>query len=621
MRWIISSGATTGGTVDPRPARSPDPTPAAADNVMATITAHQENVSPRPSGAVRTYAWSRREVAPARLLQQGRRGVTTVRANGTRSGRLAALLALVVVPVAAVGGATTGSADTRPPAGTPATVSADALPTVQIDGVVWAQAIAGTRVFAGGRFATARPAGARPGMRTVRRTDLLAYDIRTGALVTSFAPTLNGQVLAVAASPDGRRVYVAGDFTAVNGVRRNHVAAFDAATGALTSFAPSLDYRGRALAVTATRVYVGGSFSTANGVRRSRLAAFSTSGGLLSWAPAADGQVLAMVAAPGGRSVVVGGQFTHLAGRSAYGLGAVDATTGAGRAFAANAVVRDAAADAGITSLSTDGHLVFGTGYVFGATGNLEGAFAADPATGALRWVEDCHGDTYSAAPVAGVLYVVGHPHTCATVGGFPEASTRTFHRALAFTTAVHGTLAHNRVPHYADFGGRPAPALLTWFPDLTPGTATGQSQAAWSVAANASYVVLGGEFTAVNGHPQQGLVRFAVSRLAPNRQGPVGPASALALRATSTVPGQAALSWRSTWDRDNLRLTYTVRRDGAARPVYSRAFVYPFWRPSAIRGTDTGLTPGGRYTYRLTVTDPFGNSVGSAAVAVTIAR
>ena len=38
---------------------------------------------------------------------------------------------------------------------------------------------------------------------------------------------------AVAASPDGNRVYVGGDFTTVNGVVRSQIAAFNTATGAL----------------------------------------------------------------------------------------------------------------------------------------------------------------------------------------------------------------------------------------------------------------------------------------------------------------------------------------------------------------------------------------------------
>ena len=497
-------------------------------------------------------------------------------------------------------GAGPGLADTRPRTGVPATVSADALPTVQIDGVVWSQTVVGSTVYAGGHFTAARPAGAAPGTRTVARSGLLAYSLSTGALVTSFAPRLNGQVLAVVASPDRKRLYVAGEFTTANGLARRRIAAFDTATGRLvTSFAPALDFRARALVATNTTVYVGGAFSTANGVQRTRLAASSAAtGNLLRWAPAATGQVLSMVLAPGGGSVVVGGQFTTLAGRAAYGLGAVDPTTGAAKPFAANAIVRDAGVNSGITSLTTDGRYVYGTGYVFGPGGNVEGAFAASP-TGSLAWLEDCHGDTYAAAPVAGVLYTVGHAHDCATLGAFPDTSPRTYHRALAFTTARTGVLLHNTQSRYADFGGRPAPSLLTWFPDLAVGTFTGQSQAAWTVSATAGYVLLGGEFTAVNGTRQQGLVRFAVSALAPNRQGPMAATADLAVTTTVLAPNQLQLRWKTTWDRDNERLTYTVRRTDPAGPrqVYDASFTSHPWRLAIGGFTDTGVLHGHTYT------------------------
>ena len=93
---------------------------------------------------------------------------------------------------------------------TSAGVSARALPTVQIDGVVWSQAVVGNAVYAGGSFAHARPAGAAPGTQLTPRANLLAYDLTTGALMSSFAPSLNSDVKAVAASPDGSRVYVGG---------------------------------------------------------------------------------------------------------------------------------------------------------------------------------------------------------------------------------------------------------------------------------------------------------------------------------------------------------------------------------------------------------------------------
>ena len=74
-----------------------------------------------------------------------------------------ATLGLVVLP------ATSASAAVLP---TPApveqrstsTVTADALPTVQIDnGIVWSQVIIKGKVYAGGRFSNTRAAGAAPG--------------------------------------------------------------------------------------------------------------------------------------------------------------------------------------------------------------------------------------------------------------------------------------------------------------------------------------------------------------------------------------------------------------------------------------------------------------------------
>ncbi len=73
-------------------------------------------------------------------------------------------------------------ADTAPPAGTPATVSADALPTWQINGVVWSQAVVGNT---GLRRRQASPRRGRPGVAAggagqVAANNFFAYDITTG---------------------------------------------------------------------------------------------------------------------------------------------------------------------------------------------------------------------------------------------------------------------------------------------------------------------------------------------------------------------------------------------------------------------------------------------------------
>ena len=55
-----------------------------------------------------------------------------------------------------------GLLDAGGPAGLPATVTSTPLPTVQVNGVVWAQAVVGTTVYVTGEFTRARPAGAAP---------------------------------------------------------------------------------------------------------------------------------------------------------------------------------------------------------------------------------------------------------------------------------------------------------------------------------------------------------------------------------------------------------------------------------------------------------------------------
>src|SRR3954447_18412213 len=244
-------------------------------------------------------------------------------------------------------------ADTRPAAGTPSTVAADALPTVQIDGVAWAQAVVGNTVYVGGSFTSARPAGAPAGTNETPRANLLAYDIPSGELITSFAPNLNGQVLAVTAWPDGSRLYVAGDFTEIDGQVRKRVAAFDTGTGALVgTWAPNVNSQVRAVAATADTVYLGGSITAVGGVSRTRLAAVSAAdGSLLPWAPrpgvgptsgnrdgstATSDEVLALVLTRGGTQVVASGRFDSMNGVQATGVAALDATTGATRPFAVN---------------------------------------------------------------------------------------------------------------------------------------------------------------------------------------------------------------------------------------------------------------------------------------------
>jgi PKD repeat protein len=505
---------------------------------------------------------------------------------------------------------------------TPVTVTADSLPTAQHDGVAWQAAVIGNTVYVAGNFNNARPFGAAAGMQQVPRRNILAFDMTTGQLITSFAPVLNAQALSIAASPDGSRIYVGGDFTSVNGVQRWRVAALDPLTGSLiSSFAPKMGASVRAIAVKGGTVWMGGTFTAVGSVPRSRLAAVTAAdGALLPWAPNAGGRVNALTISPDGARVVAGGAFTTLNGsnRPGYGLGMVDAVTGASLPIQVNDVVRDAGTDSAVLSLSSDATSFYGTGYIFGTGGNLEGAFSANWSDARIKWVEDCHGDSYGVFATDTAVHVVGHPHYCQNLGGFPEVSPRVWHRAIAFSKAATGTLTPD-TQGFPSFTGQPAPSLLNWFPDLDTGIVSGQSQGPWAVTGNNSYVVMVGEFRNVNQQPQQGLARFALKEAAPNLQGPRDSGAAFVPTLSSPGAGRVRVQWQSNWDRDNSNLSYSILRDGSPIPVYAVSGLSTFWQRPALAFDDAGLAAG-PHSYRVAVRDPFGNTVTGDSRSITIA-
>jgi PKD repeat protein len=534
------------------------------------------------------------------------------RSRGSRVLRavLAPVLIAGTTALAAVGTASPAAADTmpQPPASVP-TVSADALPTVQVDGIVYDEVIVGNRVYVTGEFTSARPAGASAGTNETPRSNILAFDLATGDLITSWAPSLNAGGRAIVASADGSRIFVAGSFTQVNGVNRYRVAALDATTGALVgNWSPGTNARISALAVSGDTLYLGGIFTNVNNVTRTRLAAVSaSSGALLGWAPTADAEVLALAAPAASGKVVAGGKFTLLNGASWIGMGALDATSGAGLPWAATSVVKNSGDGAGIYSLSTDGPRVFGTGYSFHGTGNFEGSFAANATDGSLVYVNGCRGDTYDTAPVGAVLYTVSHAHDCSSVAGHPQTEPWTFQRAAAQTTGPAPSGLKNIG---GNFAGQPAPELLHWLPSLAVGSYSGLDQAAWSVAANSDYVVLGGEFPRVNGTDQEGLVRFAVRGVAPNQDGPIGGLD-LTPTYTDVASGAVRVNWKAAWDRDNRTLTYDVMRGATlstAKVIGTVTYDSNWWSRPTIGFTDTSPPSGETATYRVRVRDPLGN-------------
>ena len=507
----------------------------------------------------------------------------------------------------------------------PQTVSADALPTAQINGVVWDQAVVGNTVYVAGSFTSARPAGSAAGENEQSRSNLMAYDLTTGDLL-SWAPSANGDVNSIEASADGSTLYVGGSFTQLNGANAYRVGAISAADGSSRSLGLKTNATVKAVALSAdgSTLYIGGSFTEANSAARYRVAAFNLkTNKLTDFAPHVDNfSVRALTASPDGNGVAIGGAFTSVdsSDNPGYGLAILE-NDGSLRNNEINTVVRNADTYGAIMSLRSDSKGgLYGVGFSQSSRqANIEGMFRADWTTGKLSFLADCHGDSYDVLPAGDVVYVASHTHDCSNIGGFPNSTTE-YHHGVAFTNYATGTVGPNTARYYADHQGEPAPTNLNFYPAFTTGTYTGVNQATWTVEGNSDYVAYGGEFTAVNGTSQQGLVRFARRDIAPNKMGPENKGGAYKVTADSVDSGVVTLSFKANWDRDDKTLTYKVYRDTTdSQPVSTQTVTAGFWELPQLTATDT-VDPGTSHRYRVVVEDKWGASTYSDWVSVTAA-
>ncbi|MEV7416661.1 LamG-like jellyroll fold domain-containing protein [Streptomyces sp. NPDC089919] len=521
-----------------------------------------------------------------------------------RSGGLGAALVLLL----AAAGTGLVPALTAPAAAVTAPVSftADNLPTWQTNGIVWAMAQVNGTVFAGGTFSEVRPpAGAAGSPRTA--VNFVALDAATGSPTScklSFTMTSGtATVRALVVSEDKKTLYAAGRFGGVNGVKVSNVAAIDIAGCApKSSFHPQFSATVRGLALSDSTLYAAGDFSTVQSKTRKKFAAVSaTTGALRSFTADADESGRAVELTPDGKNVLLGGDFFSLGGKTTHALAVADAVSGAVKktynTFPKLSVVMDIATDA--------------NGFYTGNQGNGGGAFDGRTAFSLTdfseKWRDRCFGATQHLEPYDGVLYVASHAHNCATEGEFPDDGKRRY--LLAQPTQYKGA-----APAAVD-GYVPGPHKLGWFPATNGGIGEGVGPRTMTVAAKGGteYLWVGGEFTTVNTKAQQGLTRFAST-------GDVGAPTTPVASASSVKPGEVQVRWRTSFDADDSRLTYKVYRNGAATPVRTMTADSLEFERRQASWTDTTVTAGQSYTYRVTATDGAGNtSAKSATVSVTV--
>ncbi|MFT3945110.1 MAG: PKD domain-containing protein [Ancrocorticia sp.] len=489
------------------------------------------------------------------------------------------------------------------------TVSADALPAPQMNGVVWQQEIVGSTVYAVGNFSKARPAGSAVGQNEVNRNHVLAYNIDTGALLP-FAPNVNGQVYDVEVSPDGKTLYIVGTFTSVNGQSRLRAAAFDTASGALKTWRPVLNYNATVVTVTGTTVYMGGMFTTVNNQSRTRLVGVDTRTGTTNTplnATIPDGDIRGIEVSPDGTQVVIGGSFTSVNGSDSpgFGLARLNVATNELLPFPLNDVVRNAGPNSSIYRLNSDASGIYAVAYDYMSTSEFEGGVHTDW-EGNILWFDACKGDSYDIWPNDKVVYVASHKHNCDSMGNVPNVSPWIYHHASANTNFATG------VNVSADYAGQPSPTMYAFRPEFQVGTFTGASQAVWSVTGTDKYVLYAGEFLRVNNKAQQGIVRFA-RRSAADKQGPmIGSANGAPIL-TSVPHTGMRVSVPGNYDRDDYQLRYIVYRNNTNTVIYDGVRDSRWYDRTGFSIIDTGATPGQTVRYKVLVTDPKGNQAHSS--------
>jgi len=360
---------------------------------------------------------------------------------------------LVLAAVVAVAGVLPAGASTIRYSNTP-------IAAWRANGVGYASLVVGNTVYIGGSFSSVtNPSGSS----TVSRANLAAFDVSTGALVTTFRADTNGTVRALAA--DGSRLFVGGQFTKLNGSSRSRFAAVDLTTGALESLRADASSNVYALAVGGGRVYLGGSFSKVNGSGRSRLASVQISNGTLTtFNPSANATVKALAASADGGAVYAGGDFTTVAGTSRPYLARLSASGGI-----VNTNWSRVDTPVFAISLRPDGSRL-----AVALAGYTNSGAYYNTSSGARLWSHRCDGDAQAVAVIDDSV-LVGHHEGC------------------------NGDKAVRLVSYNASSGSRDTSFRPTF----------DRFYGAWAMSATSSVLAIAGDFTKISGVKAQGFALF----------------------------------------------------------------------------------------------------------------
>jgi trimeric autotransporter adhesin len=251
--------------------------------------------------------------------------------------------------------------------------------TTEVNGSVYALKRVGSVLYIGGNFT---------GVSSDARQNLAALDLNNWGEVLPWAPEPNDVVYTIA--ENNGVIYAGGHFTSIGGAARNYVAALDPVSGLATSWNPIIEGRPpfigspyvKAIEASGSTIYFGGNFSHVNGIARNCLAAvYETTGIETGWDPQFMGSSLRCLKLSG-FTLYVGGGFANIGGQTRRNCGAIDIRVPTGSALPFNPNVNF---EVFSFSLSTDNVLYIGGAFSQVGGQPREKLAAVDATSGALK--------------------------------------------------------------------------------------------------------------------------------------------------------------------------------------------------------------------------------------------
>jgi hypothetical protein len=465
-------------------------------------------------------------------------------------------------------------------------VPSTATPNIA-NGTTMAITKVGSRIITGGDFTQVTNQG---DSTVLSRPYILAFDVTTGLVDTSFLPVLNGQVNALLPGPTDDTVYIGGKFTSVNGVTRRDLALIRTTDGSLvTSFVPpALNGAVNTLDKSGNRLFAGGIFTTAATIAHGGLVTVDATTGALD--PFLNVQLTghhnydgtgasagvgadALRVSPDGTMLAVIGNFKNADGldRDQFVLVSL---TGAAATIAnyetdtLKAVCSRNAFDSWVRDID---FAPDGSYFVIVGTGGPHAGQACDSAmrfdsnktgTGITpTWIDFTGGDTLLSVAVTGsAVYVGGHQ--------------RWMNNSFGADSAKQGAVARPGLAALDPVSGVP----LTWNPGRNP-----RGSGADVIFADSDGIYVGSDTDYIgNAHYLRGKIAYF-----PLAGGYTPPAGA-----TATVPGHVVLAGAS------VALPGTLYRVNVGGPLIAATDSGPDWAADNTASNPVRTAPGTLVTY-----------------------